>query len=537
MVENAEQVDGYNFNVSSETQRILSRLKSTATQTLGPNSFLLEELFSSLKRDQYVLQSLHEEIGKYKEEDVSPELLFKADGQCFRKEIECDIIGANSALLCGANEKAMLVLQKLAQKDMTNLPDDLKAVMFTLFVSTAWITREYSIAESFLQTAKKMDASKHYSKYLEGVSSLLQARSELDAGRSDVAIRICQALSYMTKSDKSNEQIVFLALEIQADAFKQMDDIVREQKVLEDWENSVRAYPNGPCDLAVIAERTKGSVGILGGSRSEEILQHYSRLAFLYEQNSDTRDFAKGIYIKFMNSAHHNWVDSVLKVSMTIEQRLSELNSPIKREKLEDSLDNIDLYVVEPERTFGKVSEKVLEDLIETLTTIPTSSFYAVAISQVDMKERNFSIQSNRETPSQQLFNEILKVFREQKREAIFDATKISVLWKKQEEEWIWLSHQEQTPDIKPLSFGLRVVPVGDKMDIAMYVLYKYSPPLDLNSRQILTDILRRKVGELQGYCAIEDLIMNIVKRAARRVEQKACDTTDVQEQKGPIRL
>ncbi len=310
---------------SLQSRPILERLSNSAARTLRPDSLLLEELLTSLKKDQFVLQMLREELRRYRDGKVSPELVSRAAVRVEQLENECDLLGANAALMCGATAKATLLLRGLIQKDSSNLAESSRPLLFKLLISIAWVVEDASVAETFLQRAATEDQQGDYAQYLAGVNRLLQARAELRQKKPDAAVRLCQAMGRETRPD---DPLRILALELQADAFRQLGDEKREQDVLEDWEGLLKRLPNGPCDLAVEAETTTTAPGISGGPRSHEILEHFSRLAFHFERNSDTRNYAKGILTKFLNTAQHEWIDPNQPVAGTIRERMARLESP-----------------------------------------------------------------------------------------------------------------------------------------------------------------------------------------------------------------
>ncbi|MEI8195850.1 MAG: hypothetical protein WCI73_08080 [Phycisphaerae bacterium] len=515
---------------SSQTRSFLARLFQSEARSLRPDSYLLEELLSSLKRDQFVLQSLQEALRHCRLGEIPTELASRAIQRCVALTMECDVIGANAAMSCNAGEKATVILQTLVRQDASAAPEPVRPLLFKLLVSAAWIARDFGVAESFVEAARRMDTAARFSGYLDGLKRLLHARSELQAGRNDVAVRICQTLARETKVD---DPLKALALELQSDAFRKLGDCEREQKVLEDWENLLRALPNGPCDLAVSAETDGTSPGIFGGSRSEEILQHYSRLAVLYELSPRTRGYAKGIYGRFLNTAHHNWVDPAASELGSIAQRGARLMPEQKPQELGKDAEHIHsgITIIEPDRAYGKMSDRALDGLLSELTAMPASTYCAVVVGQIDVKERQFRLREALGLPVDQLLREIHDTSQAL---STFQPDKASVVWKGQPMEWIVLPHQERGADLRSLSFGVRVDQVRDQMDLSLYVLFTYRPPLNSDARNELANLLRKKPEQLGGYNALQGMAVELVKRAAKRVEQKAGAD---RQQKGPIRL
>ena len=90
---------------------------------------------------------------------------------------------------------------------------------------------------------------------------------------------------------------------------------------------------------------------------------------------------------------------------------------------------------------------------------------------------------------------------------------------------------------MRSLSFALKVEPVGDRIELSMHVLARYPLPLKSAQRAGLSELLRGKLSEFGGFAALQDVVLELVKRAARRVEQKATGGDSPQDQKGPIRL
>jgi hypothetical protein len=399
----------------------------------------------------------------------------------------------------------------------------------------AWVIGDKNEVVLLLKAAKLLDKDGRFSGYLDGVQRLLRARAELRDGGCDTAVRICQTLD---RDTRPGDPLKVLALELHADAFRSMGDTDREQKVLEDWEYLLRAMPNGPCDLAAGTEQSPSTFpGILGGSRSEEILQHYSRLAFLYERNRDTREYAKGIYIKFLNTAYHKWIDPGMRDKGSIEQRLAGLVSAGNR-PAGDGKHRLGLSIIEPDRMYGKVSDKALEEMLEELSSMPAANYYAIVVGQVDMKERQFRIHEPLGTPLSQLLKEMQLIIDEGDQAlSTFQPENISVVWKGQPAEWIVLSHKESAADIRSLSFGLRADKVGEQIDLALYILYAYRPPLNPDSKNELSGLLKKKPGDLAGYNALQGIAMELVKRTAKRVDQKAGRADGSRHQKGPIPL
>jgi len=522
---------------SLQSRPILERLSNSAARVLRPDSLLLEELLTSLKKDQFVLQLLREELRRYRDGKASPELVARAADRAEQLENECDLLGANAALMCGATAKATLLLRGLIQKDSSSLAESSRALLFKLLISIAWVVEDASVAETFLQRATIEDQQGDYAQYLAGVKRLLQARAELRQKKPDAAVRLCQALGRETRPD---DPLRILALELQADAFRQLRDEKREQDVLEDWEGLLKRLPNGPCDLAVEAETTTTAPGISGGPRSQEILEHFSRLAFLFERNSDTRNYAKGILTKFLNTAQHEWIDPNQAVSGTIRERMARLESP-KESSIDDRENEFrptGMEIIEPNRAFGRVSDKAIEELLNKLTTMPGAAYCAVVVGKVEVKERQFRVDRKQGDPVDQLLAALGELHAESSSGTpAIQPEKTGVISKGQPMQWIALNHEERAPDIRALSFGLRVDQVGDEMDLSLHLLFTYTPPLGADDRDELAGLLRKKPEELGGYRALEAGVVDLIKRAARRVEQRAGGSVGRQQRKGPVRL
>jgi hypothetical protein len=327
---------------------------------------------------------------------------------------------------------------------------------------------------------------------------------------------------------------------MQANAFRQMGDTIRELKVLEDWEHLLKGMPNGPCDLAVAAETTGASPGISGGARSEEILAHYSRLARLYEESGETRGYAKGIYHKFLNTAYHRWIDPEANECGTIEQRLARLSvSKSEQPKSEETpVTHAGITIIEPVRNYGRIADGAIDDMLKELSA-STSTYCAVVVSPVNVKERQFRILPMGDSPINHVLGELRAILDDQGAGVFqtFACELTPVVWKGQPMEWVVVKHFEKAPDIRALSFGLRVEKVGDQMDLALYALYTYQPPLSADAREELSAILRKKPGDLGGYGALEGLVLDLIKKAAHRVDQKAVRAGGSHKRKGPVPL
>jgi len=523
-------------NASSQTRPILERLANSGAASLRPDSLLLEEVLTSLKKDQFVLQLLRDELRRFRNEKVAPELVSRAVARAEQLECECDLLGVNGALMCGATMKAALMLRGLIQKSSSGLAEYTRPLLFKLLISLAWVVEDPSAAESFLQRAASEDKQGEYSQYLAGVKRLLQARAELRQKKPDAAVRLCQALARETRPD---DPLRILALELQADAFRQLGDEKREQAVLEDWENLLKRLPNGPCDLAVEAETTTTAPGISGGPRSQEILEHYSRLAFLFERSPETRDYAKGILSKFLNTAHHEWVDRNEPARGTIRERIARLESPkISTDDRETQSRLGGMEIIEPNRRHGTVSDEEIEKLLTKLRALPAATFCAVVIGKVEVKERQFRADRKQGDPVDQMLAALGELHAESSSSTpVIQPEKTGVISKGQPMQWIALNHEERAPDIRALSFGLRVDQVGDEMDLSLHLLFIYTPPLGADDREELAGLLRKKPEELGGYRTLEGGVVDLIKRAARRVEQRAGGSVGRPTGKGPVRL
>lgn len=513
---------------SLQSRPILERLSNSAAQALRPDSLLLEELLTSLKKDQFVLQSLREELRQYRDGKASPELVSRAAVRAEQLENECDLLGANAALMCGATAKATLLLRGLIQKDSSSLAESSRPLLFKLLISIAWVVEDASVAQTFLQRAATEDQQGDYAQYLAGVKRLLQARAELRQKKPGEAVRLCQTLGRETRPD---DPLQILALELQADAFRQLGDEKREQDVLEDWEDLLKRLRNGPCDLAAEAETTTTAPGISGGPRSHEILEHFSRLAFLFERNSDTRNYAKGILTKFLNTAHHEWVDPNQPASGTISERMARLESPLNPQPHSPSTG---MEIIEPNRAFGRVSDKAIEELLNKLTAMLGAAYCAVVIGKVIVKEHQFRVNPKQGDPVDQLLAALGEIHAESSSGTpAIRPEKTGVVSKGQPMQWIALNHEERAPDIRALSFGLRVDQVGDEMDLSLHILFTYTPPFRADYGDELGGLLRKKPEELGGYSTLEAGVVDLIKQAARRVAQRAGGSTT----KGLVKL
>lgn len=527
----------YTPRASRKTHVLLEQLSRGGARSQRPDSALLEEVLSSLRTDQFVLQTLADTLERTRVADMPQDLLRKSAARCAQLALECDIIGANTTLSCGATERAERMLQRVCELNAGSIPEVLRPTLFRLFVSVAWTSKDAMGVEAFIRAARSVDVESRFAGYLDGVSRLLQARAELRSGKPDSAVRVCQTLDRETKP---GDPLKVLALELQSDAFRQMGDSVRELKVLEDWECLLMGMANGPCDLAVAAETTGASPGISGGARSEEILLHYSRLARLYEATPDTRAYAKGIYCKFLNTAYHKWLDSEAADCGTIEQRLARLStSKPEQGRTEDApVPRSGLAIIEPARTYGRITDGVIDDMLKELPA-STSTYCAVVVNPVNVKVRQFRVLSSADSPINQMLQEMRAILEDQDAGVfrILQCELTPVVWKAQPMEWIVVTHSENAPEIRPLSFGVRADKVGDQMDLAVYALYTYQPPLAVDSREELAAILRKKSAELGGYGALESLVLDLIKKAAHRVDLKAIRASGPHKRKGPVPL
>lgn len=534
---NTPSLEKYSPKASRKTQVLLEQLFRGGTRSQRPDSIVLEEVMASLRTDQFVLQTLSDTLERIHVDDgVSQELVAKSAARCAQLALECEVIGANTALSCGATERAARILKSVSGLNAESIPEALRPVFFRLFVSVAWASKDAESIETFVRTAQTMDTESRFTGYLDGMSRLLQARVELQSGRPDSAIRICQTLDRETKA---GNPLKVLTLELQADAFRQMEDAERELKVLEDWEHLLRGMPNGPCDLAVAAETTGASPSISGRARSEEILIHYSRLARIYEVSPETRTYARGIYHKFLNTAYHRWVDSEAMEFGTIEQRLARQSVPKPNQPSSDDAppSNAGITIIEPARSYGRIADAAIDAMLKELSASPASAYCAVVVSPVNVKERQFRILSTGDSPINQMLQEMLAILNDHDTRSFgtFQCQLTSVVWKAQPMEWVVVTHSEDAPEIRALSFGLRVDKVGDHMDLAVYALYTYQPPLAPDAREELAAILRKKPADLGGYGALEGLALDLIKKAAHRLDLKAIQAGGPHKRKGPV--
>ena len=522
----------YAPSVSRPTNVILLRLEAIDSHARSSGSFLLEELLGSLRDDRVAIQTLQEALSGVVLSGLPEGLAIGALRRCTELLLDCEVIGASHALRFRAPEKAAAILNRVLELRGA-VPQPQRPLLLKLFVSLAWLTEDGAIAESAIAMARELDSSGQYIHYLEGVSLLLKARTELACGRADRAVRLSQSLD---RESQAEDPLRVLALELQSDAFRQMGDLEREQGALEDWENVLRALPNGPCDLAVIAETTGSSSVISGGGRSEEILRHFSRLAELYESDTDSRGFAKGIYKKFLNTAHHHWVDPSIGSEDSIEKRLERLMGA--KSVSFDRHHAAGTVVVDPDRSYGRVVESSVDPLLDELESKGDAACVAIVVGLVDMKERQFRVSSGSRPALDLLCEEIqLLLNAGQKPYLGLIADEEAICWRGQATKWITLAHGLESHEMRSLSFALKVEPVGDRIELSMHVLARYPLPLKSAQRAGLSELLRGKLSEFGGFAALQDVVLELVKRAARRVEQKATGGDSPQDQKGPIRL
>jgi hypothetical protein len=168
-----------------------------------------------------------------------------------------------------------------------------------------------------------------------------------------------------------------------------------------------------------------------------------------------------------------------------------------------------------------------------------TSTYCAVIVSPVNVKERQFRVLTSGESPINQLLQEMHAILADQDAGAFrtFQCQLTPVVWKAQPMEWVVMTHSEDAPEIRALSFGVRTDKVGDQMDLAVYTLYTYQPPLAVDAREELAAILRKKPADLGGYGALESLLLDLIKKAAHRVDQKAVRAGGPHKRKGPVPL
>jgi hypothetical protein len=196
------------------------------------------------------------------------------------------------------------------------------------------------------------------------------------------------------------------------------------------------------------------------------------------------------------------------------------------------------MTIIEPERAYGKVSDKAIEEILGDHTTVPEAAGFAVVINSVDVREKQFPVSGFLGSPLEQLLCEMNLLLQEAATgSSTFEPARASVVWKGQSMEWIVLSHAENASDIRPISFGLRMDRVGEEMDLALYVLFRYRSPLNSDARSELADLLRKSTADLVGYNALEGLVREFVKRAAKRVAEKAGRPDSDGKSQGPIRL
>ncbi len=196
------------------------------------------------------------------------------------------------------------------------------------------------------------------------------------------------------------------------------------------------------------------------------------------------------------------------------------------------------MEIIEPNRAFGRVSDKAIEELLNKLTTMPGAAYCAVVVGKVEVKERQFRVDRKQGDPVDQLLAALGELHAESSSGTpAIQPEKTGVISKGQPMQWIALNHEERAPDIRALSFGLRVDQVGDEMDLSLHLLFTYTPPLGADDRDELAGLLRKKPEELGGYRALEAGVVDLIKRAARRVGQRAGGSVGRQQRKGPVRL
>lgn len=504
---------------SHKTRRLIDRLSRKVTEGIRQDVSVMEEILTSLQTDQFVIRALKDALEKSRMQGLSQDLINKCIKRCKELEIECDVIGASTAIRCGLTGHALRLLNRIGELDVESIPEVLRPILFHMFLSMAWAGVDTANVEMYVNIAGSLDIEKRFTEYLINIGHLLKARVELESGNPDIAVRISQR---MDRNLKPDDPLRALAFEIRADAFHHLCDQNRELAALEDWLDLSKHMPNGPCDLAVLAESVETAPGVTGGARSEEILTRYSQLAHLYEQEPDTRPFSRKIYQHFLNTAYHKWIDKGLTGAGTIEKRLAGLED-VRAGKPSAHVPGAgSIAVFEPARSFGRISDLAVEELLADLEATPAASSCAVIIDYVEMRERRFSFEPGRGSSLVQLLSSFQEICTYDHATSVrFTVNKAAVLWKSHSEDWFILSHETTATDIQNISFGIRVVTVGDEFDLSVFALFSYTPPLDDSAKISLADLLKHKPAEWGGYGALKARALDLIKAAGRRVGQQ----------------
>lgn len=516
----------FELRVSFRSRRLFNQLAGQDRQNQEAASLSLEKYLDSLKQDKYILLALRDALLSYLDSEITEELREQALETCKSLVTHCYLSEASVVISHGRVDKAVPVLKSLIELDPQQMTEDVQLNLFGLLISVIWHGASGFDTEQFLHVAQSLDKDGRHQAYLRGLNRLLSAREEMNGDHPEIAIRQCQMLA---KELRKNDPLLMLAKQMEADVFRQINDHERELRALEDWLELFGPYTNGPCDMAVAEETTKRTVGIMGGLISEEILQHYSRLACLYESQNETKPYAEGIYRHFLNTAYHRWIDPDEPQKGTIQERLSNLGSPEDTLREDSKFSPTSIMIIEPERNYGHISDETLDSLIERLNDNYVRSIASVCISRVGIKENRFEFSGS----GADLINNMLKttydICKSDEADAYgLEPSKSAVIWRNHPTDWIILSQNEPVPDLSRLSFGVQVTLVSNWFDVSVYVLFTCQPPLEASTKEELADILRRKPEDITGYGPLEDRVVRIIKKAAKRVAQASASLNEI---------
>lgn len=499
--------------VSKQSKPHYERItRALASKDSRSSQALVDELVVSLNSDERVVAALKTGASQCEDKTIPVNLISDAVRRCDQICIELRMLGAHVAFLSHSPGKALGLLSVAAGADASALSTQSQHLLLRLFVLAAWATQGEADIQRFLEAARNVPVSGEYATYLKGLGRLLPAKADLRSRRYDSAIRQCHALLQEVPQD---DQLCLLALGFKADAFRLLGDREAELDALESWQKLCLNSPNGPCDLAVKAETSEGLNGIV---EAGEILGHYSRLAYLYEQNPGTRTYARTIYRHFLTVAYDSWVDPNLPNPRTIKSRADDLDQSLEKADASRRPVANRVEILQPQQSYGRTVEQSIPGLLEQLANkLPVADVWLL-IHPVELKERHFAFAQDQGRAFEKLCVGLIEFCKE--RSDGFSAERASAQWDGKEQDWIVLRHNINEGDVNNLAFGILSVVVGSKIEISMFAMLTQLAPLDEAKRKAVESILKRRPRDWMGYLALEDHVIQLVKLAARRLGQ-----------------
>lgn len=352
------------------------------------------------------------------------------------------------------------------------------------------------------------------------ISLIRKARGHLERGEYGEAIR--QAWS-ATEDAEIDLSLLAEAYMLRAKAFRALGDREREFDESEAWHGIFAeiGFPGGAAEYFAEIQNSGGMVGATARRRMAEVLEMYSRLAYLREQAGEWQA-AQALYDVLLRLGYHDWVDRSMPEAGTVRERAAR-GSVEHLPSLPANAGDRQLKVICPEERYrDRIEEEAAHRAVAEAVEPDPRFEKVVQFARVRLAENQFDLAEGQDSVATRLSEAIRDVAAENGGASLLlDVRAVKALNGRPDDpphDLVVVTHGLGEPEIAGLGFAIRPVLVGTRLELGVSVLYMPEGDRRRLTRQQVVGLIVGGIERINGFSALSDQITKTVVRAGKRL-------------------